>query len=107
MFLRVSSLPCASHVDGNLALRLPLPRPSTRCGVVNPQKKQVVEGREVGGGCPDALQPPPASTTSRTALTLFSAHFAVRAGGAGGAGEADHPTPPRRGPAGAPLRGGG
>src|SRR5213080_262658 len=50
MFLRVSSLPCASHVDGNLALRLPLPRPSTRCGVVNPQTKQVVEGWEVGGG---------------------------------------------------------
>src|SRR5437016_8990921 len=87
MFLRVSSLPCASHVDGNLALRLPLPRPSTRCGVVNPQKKQVVEGWEVGGGCPDAMQPPPSSTTSRTSLTFFSSHFAVRVGGVGVAGD--------------------
>src|SRR5438093_13119835 len=74
MFLRVSSLPCASHVDGNLALRLPLPRPSTRCGVVNQQKSRVVEdggGRwrlvEVGGGGPTLTStnlhhPPPTST---------------------------------------------
>src|SRR5256885_15556919 len=50
MFLRVSSLRCASHVESNLAPCLPLPRPSTRCGVVNQHEKQVVEGWEVGGG---------------------------------------------------------
>src|SRR2546426_10171348 len=50
MFLRVSSLRCASHVESNLAPCLPLPRPSTRCGVVNQHERQVVEVREVGGG---------------------------------------------------------
>src|SRR3989475_13324661 len=54
MFLRVSSLRCASHVESNLAPCLPLPRPSTRCGVVNQQKAGLWRfGRlgEDGGGC--------------------------------------------------------
>src|SRR2546430_51637 len=50
MFLRVSSLRCASHVESNLVPCLPLPRPSTRCGVVNQHERQVVEGLEVRGG---------------------------------------------------------
>src|SRR2546429_9776113 len=65
MFLRVSSLGCASHVESNLAPCLPLPRPSTRCGVVNQQKSRSVEVLEVGGGwgrlCSarsDLLRPP-------------------------------------------------
>src|SRR5207247_8393651 len=63
---RVSTLHCASHVDINPAPPLPLPRPSTRCGVVNQQKKRLWRfGRlvAVGGG------PPPSSPTS---LTSFS-----------------------------------
>src|SRR2546430_13343650 len=69
MFLRVSSLRCASHVESNLVPCLPLPRPSTRCGVVNQHERQVVEGLEVGGGrgrwtstkLPNLLQLPPRS----------------------------------------------
>src|SRR5256885_16590022 len=53
MFLRVSSLRCASHVESNLAPCLPLPRPSTRCGVVNQQKAGLWRfgrlGEDVGG----------------------------------------------------------
>src|SRR6266567_9481803 len=49
MFLRVSSLRCASHVESNLAPCLPLPRPSTRCGVVNQHERQVVEVRREAG----------------------------------------------------------
>src|SRR2546430_15601273 len=59
MFLRVSSLRCASHVEGKLAPCLPLPRPSTRCGVVNQQRSRFVEVLEVGedGGGP-CFSPP-------------------------------------------------
>src|SRR6266496_6089666 len=56
MFLRVSSLQCASHVEGNPCRCLPLPRPSTRCGVVNPQRQQVC------GGLASLLQLPLRST---------------------------------------------
>src|SRR5205807_2464770 len=83
MFLRVSSLQCASDVEGNLALRLPLPRPSTRCGVVNQQKSTFVEvyEQQVGGGWggwsgSDATST--TSRTSRTSLTSFSSHLTIR-----------------------------
>src|SRR2546430_17700194 len=113
MFLRVSSLQCASHGEGNPCRRLPLPRPSTRCGVVNQQKKQVVEdGREAGWGrlgevvplpcnLPQPSQPPP------TSLTSFSSHFAVRVGVVGVAGEEKQPCAPGGEPAGRTPGGGG
>src|ERR1041385_5376168 len=93
MFLRVSSLRCASHVESNLAPCLPLPRPSTRCGVVE---------RRGCGGCggwwrlveaaPMHLHQPPQPPP--TSLTCFSSHFAVREGLAVMAGEEKHPRAP-------------
>src|SRR5438105_7976022 len=83
MFLRVSSLQCASDVEGNLALRLPLPHPSTRCGVVNQQKSTFVEvyEQQVGGGWGGWSGSEATSTTSRTSrtsLTSFSSHLTIR-----------------------------
>src|SRR5438105_13100710 len=82
MFLRVSSLQCASDVEGNLALRLALPRPSTRCGVVNLQKRMFVEvyEQQVGGGWGGWSGADATSTTSRTSpssLTSVTSHPTV------------------------------
>ena len=47
MFIRVSSLRCAWRVDTKPCVRLLLPRPSTRCGLVNQHEQQVVEDPKV------------------------------------------------------------
>src|ERR671918_487017 len=61
MFLRVSSLPCASRVESNPCLCPSLPRPSTRCGVVNPhpstcelEQKNNLQSPELTGQLTDA-----------------------------------------------------
>src|SRR2546428_1829819 len=105
MFLRVSSPACASVVEGNPYRCRPLPRASTRCGVVNPHVRITPAPAEPSG--------PPGATAyfgragrpRRLSRLNIDADFVVAVGCAGLGGHEQHPRAPGREPAGEELGG--